>query len=754
MLRAVGAMTLLLASAPARAAIVLDGRLDEPEWQQAQRMSDFKTTEPLSLAEPELYTEVLVHSDENGIYFGFICDQPASVPRDRNKGARDEFVPGDRVNLMLDLDGSGTTGYEFTAYLGGEKQDSIISRQLNYSYDWDGDWDYAANENEQQWFIEYHLPWSVAPMGAVKDGRTTIGAFFSRFVTHSNRRYSLPAHAFDRATFVTDMHKLSLRAYERRLLDLFPYVAATHDALSEDNDTRAGLDLFWKPNGQHQLTATLNPDFGQVESDQMVVNFTAIETLFVEKRPFFTENQGLFSSDLTLVNTRRIGARPDAGPEGASDILGALKYTGRSGALDYGLFTAFEDDSSVAEGRDYYVGRARYQFGEHFKLGWIGTHVERPTRSRRADVNGLDFAWTLAPGVSLSGLASVSDITRPETATTPRSARNPLGTGYGGTMVFNYAPGGRLVQRISLQSLSDNWQINDAGFATRNSMHLVGTRTTYTWRELPADSGWREVYVFAAPTLRRNDRGEQLGNFLYFNVSGIRKDTRYFEFFYNILGFGGVDDLVTRGNGNVKDPAQHSYGLAYNSPTSGLLRYYTYFALGPGNFGGSHREFYIEPGLYFGERFSVRGSFNYIQSPDELIWQGSGALLGSFDYEQLVWSTDLDWFPAARHELRLKFQWSHASGAARRGLVPDARGNLMETTDPISDFSQSETALQLRYRYELAPQSELFAVYSHGGLDERTEPERSLGSALRRGLAEETASQFLLKLRYRFGLAQ
>ncbi|MCT6632041.1 hypothetical protein, partial [Staphylococcus aureus] len=77
---------------------------------------------------------------------------------------------------MIDLDGTGTTGYEFTAYLGGEKMDSVISQQVNYNYDWDGEWDYAVSETPSQWIVEYRIPWTVAPLGEIQeDGQRTIG---------------------------------------------------------------------------------------------------------------------------------------------------------------------------------------------------------------------------------------------------------------------------------------------------------------------------------------------------------------------------------------------------------------------------------------------------------------------------------------------------------------------------------------------------------------------------------------------------
>ena len=95
-----------------------------------------------------------------------------------------------------------------------------------------------------------------------------------------------------------------------------------------------------------QLTATVNPDFGQVESDDLVVNFSATETFISDKRPFFTENQGIFEfttpSDFSqLLYTRRVGGPADDG-EGAGDITAALKLNGSLGATKYGVFAADE----------------------------------------------------------------------------------------------------------------------------------------------------------------------------------------------------------------------------------------------------------------------------------------------------------------------------------------------------------------------------------------------------------------------------
>ena len=98
-----------------------------------------------------------------------------------------------------------------------------------------------------------------------------------------------------------DWHPIEVKQVKASTLDWFPYASYNHNLRSSDNTdtsdgTNVGLDFIWRPNSNTQLTGALNPDFGQVESDDLVVNFSAFETFVSEKRAFFTENQGLFNS--------------------------------------------------------------------------------------------------------------------------------------------------------------------------------------------------------------------------------------------------------------------------------------------------------------------------------------------------------------------------------------------------------------------------------------------------------------------------
>jgi hypothetical protein len=740
-------LALSFACAPAGAAIQVDGKLDEPEWQAAQALTGFKTTEPYTQAEPKLQTKVLVHADGEGLYVAFICDQPADIERVRTHGQRDQVVAGDRVNLMVDFNGTGATGYEFTAFLGGEYMDAVINRQVTYNYDWDGDWEYAVSETPERWFVEYRIPWSTAPMAEAKDGQRTMGLFASRVVVKTGERYSLPPNAFMRATFVSDMRKVQIKAFERAQLDLYPYAGATHDAKAPRTQGRAGFDLFWKPNGRHQLTATVNPDFGQVESDELVVNFTAIPTFFPDKRPFFTENLGLFTTDIPTLYTRRIGAAPDAGPEGVTDILGALKYTGASGDLAYGAIAAFEDDSTLAQGRDFYVGRVRQKLSDALTVGWIGTHVERPTLGRRADVNSVDFRWTIAPGISLDGQGLLGHVENDNP-----TILDPAGRGEGGRFTFGYAPGGRLETSTYLVLKNQDYNVNDAGFQQRPSEHIVQNVTSYYWRDFAPESGVQQRYVQSNLIYHRNDSGDPLPTtWILFGESDAR-DTSFTGIELDVTTLGGVDDIFTRGNGPVRLPTRYQLFPYYGNSRSGMFRYLIVPGFGTGYYDDAGWWFLkFEPGLYPSPELSLTMTAKFIQSPDEILWLG-GDLVGTFDYQEQTVASDVNWFPAPRHSVRVKFQWIGASGNQLAAYRPNASGDLLPAADPLQDFSFTTTALQVRYRWEFAPLSEFFLVYSQGGTDALAEPESDLGSSLRRGLAQETDRVFLAKLRYRFAL--
>ena len=160
---------LLLAAlfAPATAVlaqVTIDGHIDPAEWAGAEHVTDFKVTEPLTLVPSPYPTEAWILATPEGLAIAFRNTQPASVPRTRQRTQRDQDAPVDRVNLMIDFDGDGRAGYNFTVNLTDGYIDATITNERNFNKDWDAIWTHAVSEDDGAWSAEMLIPWYVAPM--------------------------------------------------------------------------------------------------------------------------------------------------------------------------------------------------------------------------------------------------------------------------------------------------------------------------------------------------------------------------------------------------------------------------------------------------------------------------------------------------------------------------------------------------------------------------------------------------------------
>ena len=153
--------------------------------------------------------------------------------------------------------------------------------------------------------------------------------------------------------------------------------------------------------------------------------------------------------------------------------------------------------------------------------------------------------------------------------------------------------------------------------------------------------------------------------------------------------------------------------------------------------------------LYPHDKLTIDLSLEPLWSRDWLIWMYDD-LLASFSRRKL--STDIvaNWFPAEKHEIRLRAQWLVINADIEQAfrIAPNAR--LAPSNDPIEDFAALNFGLQLRYRYEIAPLSDFYFVYSRGGLDYLDNPNKSTLGLFGRSTSLRDSDQLLVKLRYRF----
>jgi hypothetical protein len=737
--RALWLATCLLAT-PA-VAVEIDGRIDPEEWAGARHITDFRKVQPLNGEAASLPTEVWVLATPDGLAVAFRNVQPPSVPRTQQRVQRDFEEQVDRVNVMIDFDGDQRTGYDFTISSTNGIFDAIITNETEFNADWDGNWRHEVGGDDEAWTAEVLIPWHIAPMREATSDVRTIGIYVDRVIGVTGERSAWPYASFERPRFLSDFAKLEVTQYKQSLLALTPYVSNLHDLVGDDDEPDAGLDVFWKPNGHTQLLATFNPDFGQVESDDLVVNFDATEVFISEKRPFFTENQALFDfttpSDFSqLLYTRRIGGPADDG-SGAGDIIGALKFSGSLGATKYGVFAAEEDESV---GRRFTALRLVRDFASQ-NLGLLVTNVDRPFFDRKATVVGLDHNWRPTARWNVRTRLIGSDIEQSGETSTDGSA----------TVWADYEMDHGWRQQWILMHFGSEFQINDAGFLDRNNMNYAHWQFSRRFTALPPASRYASKDWRGRVSTIHNNHGDLLNHqFRISRDSKLRNGS--IEYGEININSAGADDLLTRGNGAVELPPNFRSFFEYERPRFGNWGYSIEGEVFSGGLSGNDRVGYrleVEPRYFVSDALNIYVGLEVERTPDWLVWQ-EGTLFGSFDGRQTNVNAGFNWIMTNRHELRLKLQAIGLTADLRQAYRVDSAGNSIPTSEPLDDFSVRNLGVQIRYRYELAPLSYLYVVYGRGGFDQTPSADDSDRGLVRDSFDLRDDEQLLVKLSYRF----
>ncbi len=728
-------------AADAEVAITIDGRLDEAEWAGAQRFSDFVLVEPWTRGAPDpaLSTEAFVRATPAGIAFGFRMQQPASVPLLAPQVARDVLTTADRVNVYIDFDADGRVAYNFTVLASGSIQDHTISNETVFNPDFDGDWLHAVQIGDEGWTAEMLIPWTTAAMRNADAPTRRIGLHLDRVVASRSERHGWPATSFFRGRFVSEFAKIEIPQYPASLLHVWPYATVIQNQLNADTRWKTGVDLFWKPSASFQLSAALNPDFGQVEADDLVVNFEAVEVFFSDRRPFFTENQAFFDlrtpDSGQLVYTRRIGGPADDGL-GVSDIDLALKANGSFGRLGYGVFGAAEDGEA---GRDSVVGRLLYDASDQLGIGWLGTRVERPFLGRTATVQGADLRWQANSRLLVNAQLLGSWIEQ----------QGQERSGQGGWVRANWNPSAAWRYELEATHFGQGLDFNDLGFQRRGSVNELELTGEYNHTIADTRSRFASTRWYAEWQARRSDRGVRLPTWLVTEFSATLRNGDLLEIGV-IPRSDGFDDLVSRGNGLLYRSSRTGGYMRWQPTRKGSLGWDFTVVAQPE---GLSRAVAVETDLQLywfpTERFNVMAEIEPMWSPDWLIWKG-GTRFARHSRRVDAANLSLNWFPAPRHELRLKVEWLaiRARDGRRYTLGRDAIVRPMTGEEP--DFTVNNFGVQVRYRWEFATQSDFFLVWSRGGfLREEREGDSTL-DLLDEAFALRDADQFLGKLRYRF----
>jgi len=744
--RGLAALALLWTMVLPAHAVEIDGVLSPGEWDDGHRVDDFRMSQPLTRAPSAHATVAWVKAVPDGLAVAFRSEQPAAVVRTRERFERDRNGNVDRVNVYVDFDGDGRSGYNFMLALSGGIGDSTISNENQFNADWDGRWLHAVSEDESGWSAEMLIPWHIAPMREGIDGRRTIGIALDRVVGDSNERMTWPAISFNDQRYLSALERIEIAAYDQSLFAVTPYVVGLYDDVARQTHLDAGLDLFWKPNGRFQLSATLNPDFGQVESDAIVVNFGAIETFFGDKRPFFTENQGMFEvpfgstgSAQQLLYTRRVGAPADDG-SGAGEVAYAAKVNGSLGGTNYGLFLASEKGDA---GRDFFALRATRDFGPQ-GIGAMLTRVERPFLDRTATVLGVDHRWAPHPAWNVRTTLVGSQIEQQG-----RTERDS-----GAQMRIEHDLGGGWLHQLYLLHLGDGLQLNDFGFLERNDYNFMRYDLSRRITGLPESSPYSSHTWRWALSHRTDDGGTFLADAFTVNRRSERRDggNALFDFTYRPPG---NDVLITRGNGTLKVPDM-LYG--YYERFFPRKRHWSFYgslyysAEGLGGIDRGGWSVFAEPRYAVNDRLTFTAGLELQRDPEWLLWRADHGL-GTYRREQAFANLAAAWLVDGRQELRLRLEALGLDAEGKRGWDVAADGRPVRSARAVDDFALRSLGFQVRYRYEFAPLSYLYVAYVRGGsLFDVGDGPYSVRDEFARSFDLRDSEQLLVKLSYRFEL--
>jgi hypothetical protein len=740
--------------------IVIDANLDEPEWDTAITINQYSEVIPFTLQPAEERTVAKIFSNENGIYVGFTNFQENSTMLS-NKSLRDEIAnTADQNWISIDFDNDRESAYLFFVTLANIKGDGIRRIGGWPEFDWDGDWEVKTKEYDGYWVSEFLIPWNVALMKNVDSEERTINISTIRKIAYKQSWIGDAETSARRTNFLLKLRPIQIKNYTQSKVNYFPYVSKTYNSVTGFNEDKIGAEIFISSGTGKQVNLTFNPDFGQAESDEVIVNFSAQETFYSEKRAFFNENQSLF--DLShydryrVINTRRIGAastydcqassdedRCDGERKSYTDIDFALRYTQKNDNSNVGIFVAQESDESFTKGKNFYAIRSKNKIGTR-TIGYFLTHVVDNFTNEKATVNVIDFI-----NVKSDKLTLYTDFL---------SSEKEGVSGFGLRSQFVYKPTQLSRRSGSILYFEDSFRLNDFGYLKKNDWFHVGLGSDITKVDFNESSSVKERKIGTDFNYDSDTSGNSNPTQLRQEYNFQYKDTSSFQASWD-LKTSGKNTTITRKNVDfpfVKRNGSFSFNLDYESPSYGSweydwrVGYETADKYKTWSSEGYERRFAkIAGSIYPIDDFKLGWEFRVREEDEWLNWIKDNEL-AVYDLTQKIISINANWFKGYKHEIRLKSQFVALEAESPISLISDKAGYLYNHKSIVKPFTDGITSFQVRYKYEIAPLSYIYLVYTKGGRVYDDENERNTSDVFKDPWENPDNEIFSLKFRLKY----
>lgn len=380
---------------------MIDGILNDAIWQKGVWQGGFIQREPHAGKDPSQKTGFQIIYDHDFLYVAIKAydNSPDSVSY---RISRRDDTDGDAVGLAIDSYHDQKTAFGFWVNAAGVKKDFIITDDgNNQDLNWDPIWWVKTAKTNDGWSAEMKIPLNQLRFASLNNltWGLQVGRFFFRKQESSYWQF-IPKDASGWVSEFGEINGLQTLTPGRQV-EFAPYLVTKTERFKNEvgnpfmtgkrNGLNAGIDAKVGITNNFTLDLTVNPDFGQVEADPSVVNLSAFETYFPEKRPFFVAGSNLFTFNLVagdgdqsaenLFYSRRIGRSPHLSPDLAKKefidipsntaILGAAKISGRNNnGLSVGIMESLTSNSYAQIDS---LGKRRNQLVEPLTSYFVGT---------------------------------------------------------------------------------------------------------------------------------------------------------------------------------------------------------------------------------------------------------------------------------------------------------------------------------------------------------------------------------------------
>ena len=553
----------------------IDGKLDEDLWKLAGGIDDLVQDEPENMMPPRERTVIQVAYDDRYLYVAAHCyvQDPSQISA--GLGRRGNFPPSDRLWIAFDPRHDHLTGYVFQTNPSGVQGDFGYVDDTRQDNDYEAVWEVATQVTAEGWDAEFRIPFSQMRFG-VPPGDQSVWGFNARRDMYLTGEYDewVPRPRGAQGTVSRFGHLVfGDRLAPPRRVELLPFTLTQIEKASSKKahgSVNAGLDFRLGLGTSGTLSATIYPDFGQVEADPSVLNLSVFETFFPEKRPFFLEDSQTFVTQFQQFPdfySRRIGQTPGrfeltsnetlVSKPDQTKILGATKITGKASGWTYGGLGALTDrefatvdqtitDASgtstirrierIMEPRTLYgVGRVqRDLFHGSSTVGAMTTAVVRE-KDLDAYTGGVDYNFRWA-----RNRYSVSGHTVGTHAPISGTGRSGLGTA--NNFIFN---GKNLTSFVHVDHFGRNFRNADLGFL-RTRPNKNDTTASLNLGQPDPWKMFRSIWLSSNAGRQWTDKGLVFGEWV---SGGLNMDfTNFWNLNFNVQrNFQRFDDLDTRG---------------------------------------------------------------------------------------------------------------------------------------------------------------------------------------------------------------